>query len=447
MKLFTEKLKNTSPKTCFYVALLFLGCGVFAQPTIGTTSFSFATDVGLASGDGSTTVTATDVGSTGWNMTATMTSGNSSAHILRGGNNEGISGTAAVLYFNVAAGVQSMRFSSDDGSEFDLNSFAINSTQGATNYTVTGHRDGSDVTGASFSGSLTQSTLGGAFTTIDASGDDDFNNIDGFTITFTSPQLRFIFDDINIGTAIPAGPVNNAPVFTSSTTASFVENASGTVIDVAANDGDGGGEDANISYSISGTDASLFSINATNGQITFDAAPDFENPMDNGSNNVYDVTVTANDGEASNNTTDQNIAITVTGVNENASVATNTGISVNEGGTEVINNTELNEGDPDDSGSGITYTVTTLPSNGSVQLSSSNLLQNGTFTQDDVDNNRVQYVHNGGETTSDSFVFSMADGLENGASAVTGQTFSITVNAQNDGVSVATNTGISVNEG
>ena len=34
-----------------------------------------------------------------------------------------------------------------------------------------------------------------------------------------------------------------------------------------------------------------------------------------------------------------------------------------------------------------------------------------TFTQDDVDNNRVKYTHDGGETLSDGFTYSVSDGL------------------------------------
>ena len=57
------------------------------------------------------------------------------------------------------------------------------------------------------------------------------------------------------------------------------------------------------------------------------------------------------------------------------------------------------------------------------------MLQTGstttTFTQDDIDNNRVTFVHDGSETTSAGFDFSIADGLEHGAYAVTGS-FDIT---------------------
>ncbi|WP_027359891.1 DUF4347 domain-containing protein [Desulforegula conservatrix] len=129
--------------------------------------------------------------------------------------------------------------------------------------------------------------------------------------------------------------------------------------------------------------------------------------------------------------------ITVTAFNDSPAVGTNTGITLNEGATATITNAQLNENDPDDSGTGLTYTVTAVPANGSLKLSGTPLADNGTFTQDDIDNSRVTYTHNGSETTSDSFTFSLADGGENGAAAVTGQTFNITVTPQNDAPVIA----------
>ncbi|MGB5255966.1 MAG: hypothetical protein WBN44_01825 [Woeseiaceae bacterium] len=54
---------------------------------------------------------------------------------------------------------------------------------------------------------------------------------------------------------------------------------------------------ATISYSISaGSDAGLFVIDSSTGVLSFLSSPDFENPRDVGRNNVYDVTLAANDG-------------------------------------------------------------------------------------------------------------------------------------------------------
>ena len=108
--------------------------------------------------------------------------------------------------------------------------------------------------------------------------------------------------------------VNEAPVITSATTASFAENGTGTVYTVTATDVDAS---TTITYSLSGTDAALFNI--TNGAVTFKTAPNFEVPTDGGLNNVYDINVIASDGAL--NTT-KAVAITVTNVNEAPTVVT-----------------------------------------------------------------------------------------------------------------------------
>ena len=125
--------------------------------------------------------------------------------------------------------------------------------------------------------------------------------------------------------AISVTNVNEAPTVTSGTTASFAENAAGTVYTVAAMDPDAG---ATLTYSLTGTDASLFNFNATTGVVTFKSSPNYEAPTDAGANNVYDVSVTASDGT---NSATKAVAISVTNVNEAPTGITVTGpLSVQE---------------------------------------------------------------------------------------------------------------------
>lgn len=100
-----------------------------------------------------------------------------------------------------------------------------------------------------------------------------------------------------------------APVFSSAATFALTENtlAVGTVV---AADPEALGT---VSYSISGADAALFSIDSATGALAFIAAPNFELPGDVGGDNVYDLVVTADDGGAA---TDQALAITVTDLTE-----------------------------------------------------------------------------------------------------------------------------------
>ena len=107
---------------------------------------------------------------------------------------------------------------------------------------------------------------------------------------------------------------DNIPVFTSPATANAQENQTAAYM-AAATDADGD----TLVYSLSGTDAALFTIDADTGEVSFIEAPDFEAPGDDGGDNIYDIIVTASDGI---NSTDHNVAITVTNDNDNIPVFT-----------------------------------------------------------------------------------------------------------------------------
>ena len=97
-------------------------------------------------------------------------------------------------------------------------------------------------------------------------------------------------------------PANNAPVFSSSDTASVLEGQT-AVITVEASD-----EDSDtLTYALSGDDSALFSLSDSN-QLAFLAAPDFEAPGDSGSDNVYSVVITVDDGTDS---VTQSVSVTV----------------------------------------------------------------------------------------------------------------------------------------
>ena len=115
------------------------------------------------------------------------------------------------------------------------------------------------------------------------------------------------------GTGATAADANAAPTFSSPATFSAAENqtAAGTVV---ATDSDA--DDDITGYAITGgADQALFSIGATSGALTFDAAPNYEDAKDQGSNNTYVVEVTATSGTGERvKTTTQTITVTVTDV-------------------------------------------------------------------------------------------------------------------------------------
>jgi len=104
---------------------------------------------------------------------------------------------------------------------------------------------------------------------------------------------------------------NEAPVIT--TTSFLISENNVTVGAIRASDVDSG---TTLSYGLTdepGSDEQLFDINSTTGALVFKLRPDYETPKDNGSNNTYNITVTASDGSIR---TSKVIAITVQNINE-----------------------------------------------------------------------------------------------------------------------------------
>ena len=92
----------------------------------------------------------------------------------------------------------------------------------------------------------------------------------------------------------PVAPSNSAPTITNTTGNYSVPENQTSAFTVTASDPDGD----SLTFSISGTDSSLFTISSS-GVVTFNAAPDYENPSDSGTNNVYDLSASVSDGSLS----------------------------------------------------------------------------------------------------------------------------------------------------
>ena len=172
------------------------------------------------------------------------------------------------------------------------------------------------------------------FTLVD--GDGDGTPPTGLDITVTKP--------------------NQVPTITSGATGTETENTVNThvVYDTNATDPDSD----TITYSLSaGGDNNFFNINSSTGEVTFKVSPNFESPGDAGGNNVYDITVHANDGHGHDVT--KAVAITVSDVNEFAPVINSNGggasaaINVVENTTAVTTVTATDA----DAGSSLTYSL------------------------------------------------------------------------------------------
>ena len=86
------------------------------------------------------------------------------------------------------------------------------------------------------------------------------------------------------------GNTNNAPTINNSTTNIDVPENQTDAFTVSASDPDGD----SLSYSISGTDSSIFNISMS-GVVTFVSPPDYESAGDENGDNLYEVIVTVTD--------------------------------------------------------------------------------------------------------------------------------------------------------
>ena len=131
-----------------------------------------------------------------------------------------------------------------------------------------------------------------------------------------------------LGIEITVANVVEALIIAGPDAVSYTENGMASVAMYMAADSDGDG----IIWDVVGTDASRFSIEET-GELLFNSASDYEKPRDANKDNVYEVTVTALDG---NLTAKLDVEVTVTNVNEVASIDGSTFVTYAENDTTTV---------------------------------------------------------------------------------------------------------------
>jgi len=102
----------------------------------------------------------------------------------------------------------------------------------------------------------------------------------------------------------PPAQTNSAPTITNTVFNISVQENQTSAFTISASDPDGD----SLTYSLSGTDSALLSVSSS-GVVTFNTAPDYENPSDSNADNVYGVTATVSDGSL---TDSESFMITVT---------------------------------------------------------------------------------------------------------------------------------------
>lgn len=156
--------------------------------------------------------------------------------------------------------------------------------------------------------------------------------VDGDGSAGTSPQYFG-----NIGTAAGANAEICLPEITTSDTSIDVEeNTASVILDVDATD-NASAEGSGLTYSLTagGTDNAAFSIDADSGELSFATPPDFEDPTDANTNNVYLARVTVTDSNGYTDTID--LTITVTDVDDEAPEAADDAITTAKGSSVTFN--------------------------------------------------------------------------------------------------------------
>ncbi|WP_134497366.1 Ig-like domain-containing protein [Microvirga pakistanensis] len=368
--------------------------------------------------------------------------------------------------------VQNKSFAEDPGGSIALDNIVV--TDIDTGETVTATLTLSNPA----AGSLTVGTYGSATSTFDAgtgvwtvTGSVSDVNAALAAVAFT-PAANWdqsftittrIRDSANTGPAdgtiaVTVTPVNDAPTAVSMTQGkTFVEDASSPVAldNIVVSDVDPG-ETITATLTLSTPAAGSLSagtygsatatynagtgvwtvtgsaadVNAALAAVTFTSAAGWDK----------NVTIATRIRDAANvGPADGTITLIATPVNDAPAIGTNLGASTVTGGLFTLTSGQLSANDPDDLATGLTYTVTDATDygtlfrdgNGNGVIDGGEALGiNSTFTQNDIDQGRIKYLHGGGADTGDSFTFSLADGGEDGAAPVTGRTFDIAVSAK-----------------
>ncbi|ULA64539.1 MAG: hypothetical protein LZF86_140065 [Nitrospira sp.] len=224
--------------------------------------------------------------------------------------------------------------------------------------------------------------------------------------------------------------VNEAPTGLSLSTNTVAENAAnGTAVGtVTGADPDAGDTKT---YSLTDNAGGRFAIDSTTGVITVanGGLLDYEAAAS------HNVTVRVSDSGGL--MYDETFAVALTNVNEAPVLSVNAGSTGAEGGTDTISGGELAVTDVDSADVQLSYSIGTGPAHGRLELTTNPGVSAATFTQADIAANRLVYRHDGSETTSDSFTFTVSDGA---GGTLGSTTVTLTITPVNDAPTI-TSTG------
>ena len=231
-------------------------------------------------------------------------------------------------------------------------------------------------------GLTVSSVTDGAYGTVVINGDQsvsytpntDFFGIDNFTYTITDGNgmtdmsaVIVTVDNLND----PPSPVDDNIV---------IDEDTSMTIDVLSNDTDTEDDTLTITSVTQGNNGAVVNNNT---DVSYTPILDF--------NGADTFTYTVSDGNGG--ITIATVNVTINPINDSPTITVNEPLTLIEGNTATITSSHLAGDDPDDSSAEITYTVAIGATQGQLEFSDNPGIAITSFTQADIDTNRVVYVH------------------------------------------------------
>ncbi|GAB5442642.1 MAG: hypothetical protein Fues2KO_29910 [Fuerstiella sp.] len=258
----------------------------------------------------------------------------------------------------------------------------------------------------------------------------------GYNVTFNYEVVDPELANASAGPAtIAIQAVNDEPGLTLGADQNVNEDTGAHTVNSFASATPGGGADESgqtFTYLVSNNNGSLFAVAPAidaAGNLTYTLAADAFGSA-TVTVQVRDSGGTANGGDDTSGS--QQFTINVANSNnDDAYVAANAGLAIDENATKTITSAMLRVADPDlPAASSLVYTVVSPPTLGRLELTTNPGVAATSFTQEDIDLNRLRYVHAGAEAPlTDSFDFTATDGI---GTPTANQTFNVTISSVND---------------
>ncbi|UCD19484.1 MAG: tandem-95 repeat protein, partial [candidate division WOR-3 bacterium] len=321
-------------------------------------------------------------------------------------------------YATICAGA--LQVTDVDNSPSEL-TYTVTSTPGADGELTL---SGSPLT---VSSTFTQADVDACLLSYSHNGDDPVLD-DAFSFNFHDGETTIPGNTFTI----TVQPVNDSPVLTVNNVLTLDEGGSALIDSGLLEVTDADNTIGQLTYTVlSGPANGLLSMTIfTQAQINSGSLSYTHDESETGSDHF---TFSVNDGVGGS--VQATFVISITPANDDPVLAVNNGLTLNEGSSAPIGSGLLEVTDAEQTAAQLTYTVIPGPTSGILSLT--------TFTQAQINSGSLSYAHNGSETVSDDFSFSVSDGVGGTVQA----TFVITVTPADDPPTLTGSNSLSVARG